>query len=360
MKRPNKRHTLRCERLESRRLLAAVLDIQNPDIPGGSGFAGHVDEIVVDSFHLSLSDATPGAAGGLQVQDFRVLKQFDKGTPALIRESTIGKSHETVSFNVLDANGNDVLTIDLDDSRLTGFATADDESNNSKVFEDLALSYAGIKIGFNELDTKTGNVTSKRDAQWDLLTNKSKTAAGTGLVTTPLAGGAFLTIAGKNIAIEQFDWRAALPVSFFGENTFIGDALGGDFAVTRKVDLTTPAIFSSLVSEQSLGESIKLSDQRSVNGTDVTNVEWTIYNPFITTFDLAGGSDLTTIRNSFFVSYSKVDFKVTPITGKFIGTPTSVSWDLAQNTVTSASGFGNNKVTGTGNTILTLPNGGAQ
>ena len=358
-----RQRTLRYEALESRRLLAAGIVIENPNIKGDSSDKfgeNQVDDLIeTNGFSWGISRISPTTVPF--VRDFRFEKQLDIATPDLTADAARGPNHDQIEFRVRGATENtDDVLIKLTNARLTSFDTQDTPApGRSGTFEEVLTSFTGIRFEYTDLSAN-----QKSSSEFNLLTNKSMNSILDSKALSAKVDGPFFKIEGDDsiFPVLGYNWSAALPLNFVGGSAFPGDPQGGELLLTRPLDIGTARLMSiatqnsfqtSPTSKGFFADSLTLNDQISVKDTSssdpsatksVTNATWKFYEPFITSLDIAGGDDLAAAASQVSISYSKVEVEYTPFefNGKS-GTPTNVTWDLGTDpdTVSGTSGFGN-------------------
>ena len=361
----NRRRKLRCEILETRRVLAATLKIEGPDIDGDSTIAKHEDEIVVGAFTWGLT-RVPTSSGTTTstkavVDDFHFIKRFDRSTPDLLQDSVIGPFHDKIALSVFsETSDSPSLAIELDNSRLTNFFTSEDDGNDSKIFEDISLSFTGINFKYQEFD---GGGIKTSELDWNLIEGDQGSELGNptfpGPSSTP-ASGPFLTINGQDVAVDSFDWNAGQNVTLSGgQLQSAGNAEAGEFTFTRPIDLATPRLLHLAAAGTNLGD-INLSDQISINGKSVTNIEWTLHDAFISSFAVSGDDVLSNALNEFSISSDKIEVQYTDFDAKGSQSNTTKAvWDLdvGPSSVVGAGNFGDNDLNSQNVNTLIFPGG---
>ncbi len=329
-----RRRRLGFESLEARRVLALFLEI--PGIDGGAVGAGSkATSINVAAFEWNFQ--RPDLASPPLVSNLSFVKDIDQATPDLITDALIGPLYATGTklrlSRFLEGKSQDVVTFGLTNAQLTSF-NADDS-----LTEIGSLSFS--KIDFTEQLELDGNgvpVPGVQTASWNLLNGSvSKSAIDT--PTQTITDQTVLTIGGKDLIIDDFEWDASIDVQAVGGKIQKGVADGHDFVITRPADKATAGILGSAAAGTVFSQ-IKLTDRKLVGSTNQVFLEWTLHDAFISSFQIEGNGE-SAPTTKFSLNYSKIDVSFTPFDSKGKAqTPLVTNWDELTGKVSGAADFG--------------------
>lgn len=325
---------MRCEPLEQRQLLSAVL----LEIPGIDGLPKDTTStaIALNSFSWDFSRTDLNSLP--EVNGIRFVKETDPASPALVTQALIGPVYDkpvVLRVNTEGKDSFDRLKIDLTNSRLTSFEA------KKELIETGELSFSKIDFAFKDA--------LKSDAirgSWNLLNGAASPGGIAGNELSDIGDGTTLTLTkGSTVSelkIDSFNWNASLPVD---DGLQASPALGGNFGITRTLDKFTPAILSNAAGGMVFDTATITQRVQVGAGRIEVYATWMLSDVFISSFQIEAskGDDLPT--TAFGLDYSKIEVSYTPLDLAGNARPVlTTTWDEAQDKSTGPKNFGQSPI----------------
>ncbi len=333
---------LRLEQLESRRVFAAIL-LDFPGINGDTTVAGATaTDMELTRFQWGFSRSVAGERSSLndpiKFSDLTFQRTTDTASNDLYAQTALQTSSANPARLRLVDNGVNLLRFNLNDSRLTKFATTQGQTESG------ALSFSNVAFTENVLATPQ-NAGMPRDATWNLLNGAVTSSAIVGqsnidIDPSSLSIETVMQIGNEKMRIDGFSWKADLDVDMSLANPLSGLAKGTNFQITRGVDAATAGLLGSAAGGTIFPE-IRISDRSLVAGKNLVTMEWRLYDAFFAGFNLEASAITGAPKNGLELSYGRIELIVNQYNSSGVITNTeTTTWNEAGNIVTATNDFG--------------------
>ncbi|HEY1545323.1 MAG TPA: type VI secretion system tube protein Hcp [Xanthobacteraceae bacterium] len=326
-------------------------------VDGGALAVGHTGAFVIDDYSFDVSalvGAALGEAGKATFSPLTVDFTPDSGLTSLLGDAAGGKVIKSIELKGVTANGTTVYDLTLGNVVITNFASGG--AGGSSGSESVSFSYTAVSLTTTPLN-QNGVLGTPVTVSWDVAKNKADAT-----ISPPVAGKVdtggggtqtyFLTIdgiAGDSLApghAGAFDVSSySFDVSALAGALGTGGTAGKSTFSPLKVTVAPDSNLTSLLADAASGTVIKSIELQGVATPNGTTTKATVYdlkltNVVVTNFDSSGvdgNSGLDTL--SFDYSRGTVSLTTTPIEENgALGTPSTVSWDVANNRLLGAPG----------------------
>jgi type VI protein secretion system component Hcp len=321
-------------------------------VDGGSLAVGHTGAFEINDYSFDVNavvsdivGAGAGAAGKTTFTPLTVEFTPSSGLTSLLEDAASGKIIKSIDLQgvVTPVGGTASETVyDLQLSNVVITKLASSGANGGDGAVTLSLDYSQGAISLTTTPrNQDGSLGTPTTVAWDVAENKAGAtiAAPIADATNTGGGGAqkyFLTVDGVDGGSLAVGHTGAFAIDDYNfDVTALVDAALGKAGTTTfsplKVDFTPDSGLTSLLGDAASGKVIKSIELKGVTADGATVYDLTLGNVVITDF-ASGGAGGNSGLESVSFGYTAVSLTTTPLSQNgTLGTPVTVSWDVAKN-----------------------------